>query len=184
MTERLIAYVQQLGFNPPVPDLMKQRPRPSNEPIMTTWLIIRYCLTGLYVGIATVGIFVNHYLSQGIKLSELSSWGKCDASWTPKGTSCRALFTGHGRMHPQTLSLTTLVCMEMLKALSAVSVDNSLLSVGPHRNPLLLLGVAFPMMLHLLVVYSSRFGLNSLGESFGLVALTRHDWITILKWSL
>lgn len=163
---------------------MKQRPRPSNEPIMTSWLITRYCLTGLYVGVATVGIFVNHYLDRGIKVSELANWGKCDAFWSPIGTSCHELFTGHGRMHPQTLSLTALVCMEMLKALSAVSVDNSLLSVGPHRNPLLILGVFFPMMLHLFVVYSSNFGLNSLGESFGLVALSKQDWISIFKWSL
>jgi Ca2+-transporting ATPase len=150
---------------------------------MTPWLLTRYCLTGLYVGIATVGVFVNYYLSLGVSLSELSSWGKCGEFWNPSDTTCEDLFTGHGRMLPQTLSLTTLVCMEMLKALSAVSVDNSLFAVGPHRNPLLILGVAVPMMLHLLVVYSSRFGLNSLGESFGMVALSKNDWISILKWS-
>jgi len=172
-----------LGFNPPVPDLMKQPPRPSNEPIMTPWLITRYCLTGLYVGIATVGIFVSHYLNRGVTLSELSNWGKCGQFWFKWDKSCDDLFTGHGRMLPQTLSLTTLVCMEMFKALSAVSVDNSLLSVGPHRNPLLILGVAFPMMLHLLVVYSSNLGLKSLGESFGMVALSKENWISILKWS-
>ncbi len=162
---------------------MKQPPRPSDEPIMTPWLITRYCLTGLYVGIATVGIFVSHYLNHGVSLSELSKWGKCGASWFKWDISCDDLFTGHGRMLPQTLSLTTLVCMEMFKALSAVSVDNSLLSVGPHRNPLLILGVTFPMMLHLLVVYSSDLGLKSLGESFGMVALSRENWISILRWS-
>ena len=36
---------------------------------------------------------------------------------------------GKGRILPQTLSLTTLVCMEMLKALSAVSVDSSIFVV-------------------------------------------------------
>jgi Ca2+-transporting ATPase len=138
----------------------------------------------LYVGIATVGVFVNHYLSHGVTLSQLSSWGKCGEFWTPSaGKSCEDLFTGNGRMLPQTLSLTTLVCMEMLKALSAVSVDNSILSVGPHRNPLLIVGVTLPMMLHLLVVYSSKLGLHSLGESFGMVALTMENWISILKWS-
>jgi len=86
-------------------------------------------------------------------------------------------------MLPQTLSLTTLVCMEMLKALSAVSVDNSLLSVGPHKNPLLVLGVAVPMLLHLAVVYSSKLGLPGLGESFGMVPLSIENWIAILKWS-
>jgi len=164
---------------------MKQSPRPSNEPIMTPWLITRYCLTGLYVGIATVGIFVSHYLERGVTLSQLSSWGKCGQYWNPSNNqfSCHDLFTGHGRMLPQTLSLTTLVCMEMLKALAAVSVDNSMLSVGPHKNPLLLLGVAVPMMLHVLVVNSSKFGLGGLGESFGMVPLSKNEWISVLKWS-
>ena len=163
---------------------MRQNPRPSNEPIMTKWLMTRYCLTGLYVGIATVGVFVNHYISHGVSLSQLSSWGKCGEHWSQSsGKSCQDLFTGQGRMLPQTLSLTTLVCMEMLKALSAVSVDNSLLSVSPHRNPLLLVGVAVPMMLHLLVVYSSRFGMPGLGESFGMVSLSKENWMSILKWS-
>lgn len=155
---------------------MKETPRPSDEPIMTPWLLTRYCLTGLYVGIATVGVFVDHYISQGISLSKLRSWGKC-------GGDCKELFTGEGRKLPQTLALTTLVCMEMLKALSAVSVDNSLLIMGPHKNPLLIAGVAFPMLLHLLVVYSSNLGLSGLGESFGIVALSKQNWISILKWS-
>jgi Ca2+-transporting ATPase len=175
-----------LGFNPPVPGLMKTPPRPSNEPIMTRWLITRYCLTGLYVGIATVGVFIGHYLDQGISLSQLSSWGKCGETWSPSNPdlSCSDLFTGNGRMLPQTLSLTTLVCMEMLKALAAVSVDNSLLSIGPHKNPLLILGVAVPMLLHLLVVYSSNLGLPGLGESFGMVALSAENWVSVFKWSV
>ena len=174
-----------LGFNPPVPDSMRQPPRPSDEPIMTRWLITRYCLTGLYVGIATIGVFIGHYLEQGITLSQLSSWGKCGEFWTPSNPSlsCDNLFAGHGRMLPQTLSLTTLVCMEMLKALAAVSVDNSLLSVGPHKNPLLVLGVAVPMLLHLLVVYSKNIGLPGLGESFGMVPLSFENWMAVLKWS-
>lgn len=99
-----------LGFNPPAPDLMEQLPRPSDEPIMTRWLLTRYCVTGLYVGLATVGVFVGHYLSLGVSLSELSSWSKCDNQWTVgNGLVCEELFQGRGRMLPQTLSLTTLV---------------------------------------------------------------------------
>jgi Ca2+-transporting ATPase len=175
-----------LGFNPPVPGLMKQPPRPRDEPIMTPWLLTRYCLTGLYVGIATVGVFVNHYLEHGVSLSQLSSWGKCGQFWNPtdSSVSCSDLFTGKGRMLPQTLSLTTLVCMEMLKALSAVSVDSSLLTMGPHKNPLLILGVAVPMILHLLVIYSSKLGLPGVGESFGVVPLSIDNWFSVLKWTL
>eukprot|EP00557_Chaetoceros_sp_GSL56_P009848 CAMPEP_0176481274 /NCGR_PEP_ID=MMETSP0200_2-20121128/2730_1 /TAXON_ID=947934 /ORGANISM="Chaetoceros sp., Strain GSL56" /LENGTH=1135 /DNA_ID=CAMNT_0017877463 /DNA_START=117 /DNA_END=3522 /DNA_ORIENTATION=+ len=174
-----------LGFNPPVPDLMKQPPRPRDEPIMTPWLLTRYCLTGLYVGIATVGIFIGHYLERGLTLRQLSAWGKCGQFWSPSdpNTSCADLFTGHGRLLPQSLSLTTLVCMEMLKALAAVSVDKSIFTVGPHKNPLLILGVTVPMALHLFVLYSSKFGFPRLGDSFGMVPLSRQNWISVLKWS-
>jgi len=179
-----------LGFNPPAPDLMKQPPRPSDEPIMTPWMITRYCITGLYVGIATVGIFVGHYLEMGLSLSQLSTWGKCGDRWQPPALSgggvfsCKDMFTGDGRKLPQTLSLTTLVCIEMFKALSAVSIDSSLLSVGPHKNPYLVLGVIIPMLLHLAVVYSGDLGLPGLGDSFGVVPLSKENWISVMKWSV
>jgi Ca2+-transporting ATPase len=175
-----------LGFNPPAPDLMEQPPRPKNEPIMTKWLLTRYCITGLYVGLATIGVFAQYYLSQGITMSQLASWSQCGQFWSP-GESCTStcaeLFQGSGRILPQTLSLTTLVTMEMLKALSAVSVDNSVFRVGPQDNPWLLLGVSVPFMLHLFVLYSSELGLPALGESFGVMPLSLDDWVTVLAWA-
>mmetsp|Transcript_28723 Transcript_28723/g.65643 ORF Transcript_28723/g.65643 Transcript_28723/m.65643 type:complete len:960 (-) Transcript_28723:832-3711(-) len=60
-----------LGFNPPSPDVMQEKPRPSDEPIMSQWMFVRYCLTGTYVGIATVGIFVQHYILRGLSIQEL-----------------------------------------------------------------------------------------------------------------
>ena len=160
-----------LGFNPPAPDLMDAPPRPRDEPIMTRWLLIRYCITGLYVGLATIGVFAQHYLDQGIKLAELANWSQCGEFWSPNDgiTTCVDLFQGAGRLMPQTMALTTLVCMEMLKALSAVSVDTSILRVGPQDNKWLLLGVAGPMLLHLFVLYSSNIGLPAFGEAFGMV---------------
>lgn len=160
-----------LGFNPPSPDLMEAPPRPSNEPIMTKWLLTRYCITGIYVGFATIGIFAQHYVRQGITLAQLASWSQCGEGWTlGEGVaSCTDLFQESGRALPQTLALTALVCMEMLKALSAVSVDNSIFRVGPQDNKWLLLGVTGPILLHLFVLYSSRLGLPGLGQSFGMV---------------
>jgi len=170
-----------LGFNPPAPDLMTQPPRPTDEPIMTKWLLTRYCLTGLYVGFATIGVFAGHYMSQGISLSELARWSQCGQFWSPPaGVMCQDLFLGQGRMLPQTLALTTLVCMEMLKALSAVSVDTSLIRIGPQENPYLLLGVAGPFLLHLLVLYSSKLGIPGLGESFGMVRML--DALRVLRY--
>jgi len=174
-----------LGFNPPAPDLMEQPPRPSDEPIMTRWLLTRYCITGLYVGLATIGVFAQHYLSQGITIDQLTSWSQCGEFWSPgEGIMCSDLFQGSGRMLPQTLSLTTLVCMEMLKALSAVSVDSSLFQVGPLSNPWLIAGVSGPFLLHLFVLYSSTFGIPALGESFGMVPLTWDNWANVLAWAV
>ena len=80
-----------LGFNPPAPDVMSQKPRPSDEPIMTKFM-------ALYVGFATVGSFVGHYLVQGVSLRQLRSWGKCDQSWSPSdGVTCKSLFQGTGK---------------------------------------------------------------------------------------
>lgn len=180
-----------LGFNPPSPNSMKEKPRPSNEPIMTKWLLIRYMLTGLYVGIATIGVFAQHYLKQGISLKELSNWSNCGTAWIPAGASswrmdtnaCSHLFRDAGRTLPQTLSLTTLVCMEMFKALSAVSMNDSLLKVAPWRNKWLLVGVAGPFLLHLSVLYSSALGLPGFGKAFGMVSLTKEHWKTVLFWS-
>mmetsp|Transcript_32185 Transcript_32185/g.78456 ORF Transcript_32185/g.78456 Transcript_32185/m.78456 type:complete len:1206 (-) Transcript_32185:981-4598(-) len=174
-----------LGFNPPSPGMMNVPPRPRDEPIMTRWLLTRYILTGLYVGIATIGVFAQHYVNQGISLGELSDWTHCGDRWTPAGGAmmCTELFRESGRMLPQTLSLTTLVCMEMLKALSAVSVNDSLFRVGPQSNKWLLLGVSVPFSLHLLVLYSSKLGLPALGEAFGMVPLTLDDWKTVMIWA-
>ncbi len=160
-----------LGFNPPSPGMMDAPPRRADEPIMTRWLLTRYVITGLYVGLATIGVFAQHYTAEGVSLCDLANWSNCGQDWIPPGgvVMCTHLFRESGRMLPQTLALTTLVCMEMLKALSAVSVNDSLLRVGPQSNRWLLLGVSGPFLLHLLVLYSSRLGLSGLGESFGVV---------------
>ena len=171
-----------LGFNPPSPTVLSEKPRPPDEPILTRWLLVRYLLTGLYVGVATIGVFAHHYLRQGISLGDLARWSSCGTAWTPSPLSsaassssspsdlCATLFRDTGRVLPQTLSLTTLVCMEMFKALSAVSVNESVFRVPPWKNRWLLLGVAGPFLLHLSVLYSAALGLPGFGEAFGMVS--------------
>lgn len=64
-----------------------------------------------------------------------------------------------------------LVTIELLKALSAVSLDSSLLRVQPWQNPWLIPGVLIPYALHLLVVYFPL-----LSKVFGLSPLSWNEW--------
>jgi P-type Ca2+ transporter type 2C len=66
-----------LGFNPPDPDVMRRSPRLRTESILSRWLMIRYLITGLYVGFATIGVFVWWYADKGVPLRNLSRWVQC-----------------------------------------------------------------------------------------------------------
>ena len=58
-----------LGFNPPSPDSMMKQPRSRSEPLLTSWLLVRYGVTGLYVGAATIGIMVWWFSDHGVGLN-------------------------------------------------------------------------------------------------------------------
>merc|ERR1712176_1627632 len=50
-----------LGFNPPDVGIMEKKPRSRDDPLISTWVFIRYMIIGIYVGLATVGVFVFYY---------------------------------------------------------------------------------------------------------------------------
>jgi len=50
-----------LSFNPSDAECMKKPPREHDEQIIGGWIFIRYLIIGLYVGFATVGIFIYWY---------------------------------------------------------------------------------------------------------------------------
>jgi len=172
-----------LGFNPPDPDAMSKPPRPRSEPIMSRWLLTRYLVTGLYVGIATLGTFVWWYADKGVGIGELWRWDSCP-TWNgfglsesvmsslgiSDGQSPCSIFTDL-KSRPQSMALSALVVMEMLKALSAISLESSLLAMPPWRNPWLLLGVAVPTLLHMLVLY-----VPFLASLFKLYPLSLEEW--------
>ncbi len=51
-----------LGFNPPDNDIMRKPPRRTDDTLLSGWVLFRYMVIGMYVGFATVGIFVYWYL--------------------------------------------------------------------------------------------------------------------------
>ena len=190
-----------LGFNPPDPNAMNQPPRPTNEPILSNWLFIRYLLTGFYVGIATISVFIWWYVEKGISLDQLLHWNQCpvwDDFQLPSSViqdlanmdnmnginsddltknPCEIFETYVKK--PQTMALTTLITIEMLKALSAISLNTSLFKLPPWKNPWLIVGVLVPFALHLMVLYTPTFS-----YIFGLNSLSFDEWKIILSFAL
>jgi len=182
-----------LGFNPPDPDALNQPPRKVSDPVLTPWLLTRYALTGAYVGFATIKIFLDDYAKHGVPLDKLSTWATCDTNvkpWkkfmplvassnVPFNDNCALAFGEHSplKANAQTLALTTLVSLELFKALGAVSMDQSIMRVPPIKNKALCIGVALPLCLHLTLLYTP---LRSL---FGLTALTLDDWRTVFLYA-
>ncbi|XP_008794312.2 calcium-transporting ATPase 4, endoplasmic reticulum-type-like [Phoenix dactylifera] len=189
-----------LGFNPPDKDIMKKPPRRSDDSLITAWILFRYMVIGLYVGIATVGIFIiwyTHGSFMGIDLSgdghtlvtysQLSNWGQC-SSWVgfkvAPFTAGAQRFTfdtdpcdyfGSGKVKAMTLSLSVLVAIEMFNSLNALSEDGSLLSMPPWVNPWLLLAMSVSFGLHFLILY-----VPFLAQVFGIVPLSFNEWLLVL----
>ncbi|XP_047094499.1 calcium-transporting ATPase 4, endoplasmic reticulum-type-like [Lolium rigidum] len=192
-----------LGFNPPDKDIMKKPPRRSDDSLITPWILFRYLVIGLYVGIATVGIFViwyTHGSFMGIDLtgdghslvsySQLSNWGQC-STWdnftvAPFTAGARTFtfdnpceYFQAGKVKATTLSLSVLVAIEMFNSLNALSEDTSLLRMPPWVNPWLLLAMSVSFGLHFLILY-----VPFLAQVFGIVPLSLNEWLLVLLVAL
>ena len=161
-------------------------------------------MIGLYVGFATVGVFVIWY-TQGsflgidlsgdghtlVNYSQLSNWGQC-SSWqdfkVAPFTAGSQIFSFEtnpcdyfesGKVKATTLSLSVLVAIEMFNSLNALSEDGSLLSMPPWVNPWLLVAISTSFGLHILVLY-----VPFLARVFGIVPLSFNEWLLVLAMSL
>ncbi|KAK6231502.1 hypothetical protein SCA6_001575 [Theobroma cacao] len=189
-----------LGFNPPDKDIMKKPPRRSDDSLITAWILFRYLVIGLYVGMATVGVFVIWYTHGSflgidlsgdghtlVRYSQLANWGQC-SSWEnftvspfTAGTQVFSFennpcdyFQG-GKVKAMTLSLSVLVAIEMFNSLNALSEDGSLLTMPPWVNPWLLLAMSVSFGLHFLILY-----VPFLAQVFGIVPLSFNEWLLVL----
>ena len=172
-----------LGFNPPDAGNMERLPRGRGDPLVTRFTLFRYLVSGSYVGLATIGTFVHAYQRRGITPSVLRRWSQC-AAW-PEDTvpgfniACDAFAARAGKAAASTVALSTLVAMEMLRALCSVSERESLLVKPPWANRFVLLGVSLPLALHGLVIYC-----RPLAQLLHLVPLTRADWQAVALFAL
>lgn len=192
-----------LGFNPPDKDIMKKPPRRSDDSLINLWILFRYLVIGIYVGLATVGVFIiwyTHGSFLGIDLSgdghtlvtysQLANWGQC-SSWknftaSPFTAGAKTItfdnpcdYFQTGKVKAMTLSLSVLVAIEMFNSLNALSEDGSLLTMPPWVNPWLLLAMSVSFGLHFLILY-----VPFLAQVFGIVPLSFNEWLLVLVVAL
>ena len=162
-------------------------------------------MVGLYVGVATVGVFCIWYTQtsfMGIDLSgdkhttvsmrQLMDWENC-SKWSDgsfKGGSYSTVFDGpkfsfsgknkcdyfsDGKAKASTLSLSVLVTIEMFNALNALSEDASLFTSPPWINPYLLIAMFVSFGLHFVILY-----VPSLAAIFSIVPLSWNEWMLVV----
>jgi len=183
-----------LGFNPPDLDVMIKPPRRKDDMLISGWVFFRYMVIGMYVGFATVGIFVWWYVfdvnADGhtlISMDQLMNWGKC-ATWGEEFSPVSYMgldfslnpcsYFTTGKVKASTLSLTVLVMIEMLNALNALSEDGSLIQMPPWENPYLIIAIVLAMSIHMIILY-----IPVLNGVFSVVPLDLHDWALVMMFS-
>lgn len=168
-----------LGFNPPDHQVMKQSPRSPTEPIVTTWLFIRYCIIGSYVGAATVlgyaWWFVCYSNGPMISFYQLTHFHACSSLFPEIGCE---MFTGIMARRATTMSLSILVTIEMFNAMNSLSENESLLTFPIWRNPFLVLAIGLSMILHFVILYIPFFS-----TLFEIVPLNLQEWQAVLLFS-
>ncbi|KAI8609032.1 calcium-transporting ATPase [Chytriomyces sp. MP71] len=165
-----------LGFNPPDHALMNQLPRSSKEPIVTSWLLIRYLIVGTFVGSATVFGYAWWFMfnSGGPQISfyQLTHFHQCSSLFPEIGCD---MFSNHMSQKATTMSLSILVVVEMLNAINSLSENESLLTFFLDQNLYLILAVNLSMALHLMMLYIPFFS-----NIFSVTPLNWEEWMAVL----
>lgn len=169
-----------LSFNPPDLDIMEKPPRRSDDNLISTWLLIRYTVIGVYVGAATVAAASWWFLfsPDGPQMTwwQLTNYLQCASQPENfEGLEC-SIFQDP---HPMTLALSVLVVIEMLNALNSVSENQSMLVMPPWQNMWLIGSIVLSMGLHFAILH-----IEPLPMIFNICPLSILEWKIVMKISL
>ncbi|WFD36053.1 P-type Ca(2+) transporter [Malassezia cuniculi] len=165
-----------LGFNPPDGAVMQTPPRKRDEPLISSWLFVRYMLIGSFVGLATVfgyaWWFTMYTGGPQISWYQLSHFHQCSSLFPEIGCE---MFMEDPARKATTMSLSILVTIEMFNALNSLSEADSLLTHPPTKNPWLIGAILLSMVLHLMILY-----VPYLRELFVILPLNLHEWTAVV----
>jgi magnesium-transporting ATPase (P-type) len=159
-----------LSFNPSDESNMKKLPRNKMEPLITRGMMWRYLLSSSYEMVATVGAFVWWFLEKGLSWSQLMDWKRC-SQLSESPSRCSPLLASSALSSPQSMALSVLLLIEVLKALSSISKGRSLLSVPPWKNKWLLMMIGLSLSFHLTIMYTPW-----LGSLLKIAPLSLREW--------
>lgn len=125
------------------------------------------------MGFASVTAYVWWFNERGISFQQLRQHSQIET------TTVSSYFSSSGLAYPQSLALSVLVCIELFKALSAVSLSQSVFTISPLQNPYLLLSVGVSLCIHIVLLQTPW-----LSNIFGLHSLSKKDWYVVLALSL
>eukprot|EP00461_Guttulinopsis_vulgaris_P001823 UN01823 len=191
-----------LGVNPPDVDIMQKPPRSQAEPIIDTWLFIRYIVIGVYVGIGTILGYIWFFLFS-TRGPQMSYWALTHFTQCPtnaafdgyvelakqgaiQGVSvaidasrekvCEAIFENY---LPSTISLSVLVTIEMFNAMNAISENHSIFVVTPFANIYVIFATILSFVLHFVILYVPWFS-----GVFKVAPLNLEEWYITLALSV
>jgi Ca2+-transporting ATPase len=189
---------------------MEKPPRSSKDSLINRWTFIRYMIVGLYVGVATVGVFVVWYLQtefmgidysgdghQVITWEQLSNSGSCGKEATPfwegfekqtfSFTTAAAddarTFTGCDYFEEGKVKASTL----SLSVLVTIEMFNALNALSEDNSLLVMRPWINP---YLIAAMAVSFGLHFMilhvswmADLFSIVPLTWPEWQLVLLFS-
>ncbi|MCI5642964.1 MAG: calcium-translocating P-type ATPase, SERCA-type [Peptoniphilus sp.] len=129
-----------LGVERGEADIMKEKPRDPDEPILDTEIKITVAIQSIAITVATL---LAYFI--GLKWYGL----------------------GEGLHHARTMAFSSLIICELLRSYTARSIDKTVFEIGVFTNKKLVMATAFSFLLMLVVIYvpvlNDAFGLMDLG---------------------
>ena len=188
-----------LGFDPYDPTLMKQKPRPLNEPLLTKNFIITMVYRGVILTILILGLFVIYdtvpffepnavpaaheslvinYEGFTDKNAWLTYIGNEFPEFTPVQIEAeyqKELLENYIKWYARSVTFLTMMFAEMANAYNCRSEYQSIFKIGLFTNKFMLYSVVASILLTFLLYFW-----RGLGNIFSVIPLSLIDWMWII----